>query len=187
MTMSEMEAESIPLDSTEPMASLPGWGRGRRVAMPSTDNPDPMEPASTSTRAPGDEGAGGGSSEPTSASIRALFKGRAKSYAKIAETLFQALGGWANAVTAHGLDTEAWLPDDDDMETVPPPLGRIAARRIKIGADPEQLSDIEDMGMAAVGLLVWAAKGIGALFEARREARRLLAGRAVHNETGDGQ
>lgn len=180
------ETESTLPDSTGQFMPLPAFGPARRTPLPGTDNPDPVDPEMMSATAAA-AGDGSGSNEPAAASIRALFKGRARSYAKVAETLFKAVGGWCNAVTTRDVDSDAWLPDDDDMETVPPPLGRIAARRIKIGADPESLSDIEDMGMAAVGLLVWAAKGIGAVFEARREIRRLEAGRAVHKETGDGQ
>lgn len=158
--------------------------------MPGPDNPDPLDDAeTTSTRTTGAAAAAAsGSSGQEPASIQALFKGRAKSYAKVAGTLFKAVGGLLNnAATPDGWESEAFLPDEDDEETVPPPLGRIAARRIKIGANPDQLTDLEDIGIAAVGLLVWAAKGIAAVAEARRERRKLEAGKAVYAESGDGQ
>lgn len=189
MTTTITETAPPPAPAPElpdsPMASTPAWGR--RIRLPGAGNPDPAP--ETSTAAAAADGAPSASSEQGTASIRALFKGRAKSYGKIAETLFKAIGGMLNtsASEAAKLDTDAWLPDDDDLETVPPPLGRIAARRIKFGADPEQLSDLEDIGMVAVGLVMWAAKGITAVAEARRIRRRLEADKAVYNDTGDGQ
>lgn len=172
-------AETSPGSAS--LASLPGQWSSRSLPDPDPEtlSDTPAEPA-----AAGAASRSGG--QP--ASIQAFFKGRAKSYAKIAEVLFTAVGGALNAAAQHELDgTTAWLPDDDDLETVPPPLGRIAARRLKIGVDPAQLGDIEDIGMAAVGLLAWAAKGVAAVFAARRARNKLEDGRAVYNETGDGQ
>lgn len=173
------EAPQPPRDSPL-LVTPPGWGP-RRPVLPSLDNPDPA-PESTA-------GGASASSGPAIASIRALSKDRAKSYAKIAATLFRAVGGILNtsAAASAGADTDAFLPDDDDLDVVPPPIGRLAARRIKFGADPEQLSDLEDIGMAAVGLLVWAAKGVSAIAEARRYRRRLEADKAVHADPGDGR
>jgi hypothetical protein len=144
-------------------------------------NPDPPLPPEDVGEDQGD----GRAPNEQPASIQAFFKQRAKSYAKIAETLLKAAGGLLNAQA--GTDSEAFLPDDDDTETIPPPIGRLMARRIKIGADPEQLTDIEDIGIAAVGLIMWAAKGLTLLWEERRDRRRAEAGRAVYSETGDGQ
>lgn len=175
------------------MADPPMFGPPRAI-LPGPANPDPAPPTSTSTRAtspaaadePGGRGAGGGSKDQT-ASIPGLFKQRSKSYAKVAETLLKAAGGWLHTSAGLGDDSEAFLPDEDDLDTIPPPLGRLAARRIKLGADPDELSDIEDIGIAAVGILVWLAKGFSGVLEARRARRRLEKGKAVHDETGDGQ
>lgn len=158
------------------LASLPGFGRRPPPPPNASSNPDQPIPAA--------ESAAGGDSKDEPASIPAFFKQRSKSYAKIAETLLKAAGGWLNAIGDE--DSEAFLPDDDDVEMIPPPLGRLAARRLKLGADPDQLSDLEDLGMAAVGIGVWLAKGITARWEARRERRRLEASAAVHRESGDG-
>jgi len=187
MTMtSTITDQAPPAPSENPdslVPSLPGWGRPR-TPLPGPGNPDPLPATEDSGRATAAAGDGSGSSGHETASIQAFFKGRAKSYAKIAGTLFKAVGGLLNsaAAEASGTDTDAWLPDEEDLDTVPPPLGRIAARRIKFGADPAQLSDVEDIGMAAVGLLMWAAKGVAAVAEARRQRRRLEADKAVYSE-----
>lgn len=157
---------------------MPGF-RAPRAVLPGAMNPDLPPPVDDEHQ--GDGRAPNG--QP--AFIPAFFKQRAKSYAKIAETLLTAAGGLLNARS--GTDSDAFLPDDEDTETIPPPIGRLMARRIKIGADPEQLTDIEDIGIAAVGLVMWAAKGLTMLWEERRERRRLEAGRAVFDETGNGQ
>lgn len=163
------------------MASLPGQWQAR-----SLPDPEPETMSDTPGDPPGDGAASRSGGQP--ASIQAFFKGRARSYAKIAEVLFSAVGGALNAAAQRELEgTAAWLPDEDDLDTVPPPLGRIAARRIKVGADPAQLTDIEDMGIVAVGLLAWAAKGVSAVFAGRKQKKRAEAGRAVYDETGGGQ
>jgi hypothetical protein len=167
-----------PPDS--PIAPLPMF-KTPPTPLPGAMNPDPA-PAVEDHQ--GDGRANGASAGQTT-SIPAFFRQRAKSYAKIAETLLTAVGGLLN--TRAGEDCDAFLPDEEDRETIPPPIGRLAARRLKIGADPEQMNDLEDIGMAAVGLAVWAAKGLSALWEARRARRRLEDGKAVHNDTGDGQ
>lgn len=175
--------DTAPAPRSSPlMVTAPGWGP-RRPVLPSTANPDPAPETATAAAA----GASGSSGQST-ASIRAFSRDRAKSYAKIAAALFSAVGGILNgtAERSAGAESDAFLPDDDDMETVPPPIGRLAARRIKLGADPEQLSDLEDLGMAAVGLLAWAAKGVSAMIEARRQRRRTEEGKAVHTDAGDG-
>ena len=166
------------------LASLPGF-RQPRPPMPSmTASPDQPLPGGEPGAAAAAEDGGRGSREQTT-SIPAFFKQRSKSYAKIAGTLLESAGGWLNKISDE--DSEAFLPDEDDLEMIPPPLGRLAARRLKLGADPEQLSDIEDIGIAAVGVAVWLVKGVNTLWAARRERRKLEQGAAVHRETGDGQ
>lgn len=180
-------AEALPPPHSSPlMVPAPGWGP-RRPVLPSTANPDP-DPQQEN-RAPAAAAGASGSSGQSTASIRAFSRDRAKSYAKVAETLFRAVGGILNgsASKSAGADTDAFLPDDDDLDVVPPPLGRLAARRVKFGADPDQLNDLEDLGMVAVGLIAWAAKGVSAVFEARRLRRRLEADKTVHTDPGDGR
>jgi hypothetical protein len=164
------------------LASLPKFGRPR-LPYPSAANPDQDLPIGDEHQC--DEPAAAAaarSSSGTPTSIQAFFKQRAKSYQHIAETLFKAIGGLLNARTVDGEISEAFLPDDDDLETVGPPLGRLAARRIKIGADPAQLTDVEDLGIAAVGLAAWLGKGITAALEARRARKRIEQDKAVYKE-----
>lgn len=139
--------------------------------------PDALDPDVTTASGPGSEG---GASPSPGTSIPAFFKQRSKSYAKIAEALLQAAGAWLNKASGEE-DAGAFLPDEDDAETIPPPLGRLAARRIKLG-DPGNLTDLEDIGMAAIGISVWLAKGVTSALNARRERRRLLDGAAVHQD-----
>lgn len=179
MSHAEQLAEHPPRDSLA-MASLPQF---RQLPPPPTPIDDPpADSPPTPGGAPG--GAQAAGTAGTGISTPEFFKSRAKSYAKIAEALLAAAGGWLNMASGEP-DSGAFLPDDDDEATIPPPLGRIAARRIKIG-DPGNLTDIEDIGMAAVGLGVWLAKGITAMLSARRERRRAAAGAVVHDESGNG-
>lgn len=172
---------TIPDPPTSPdsdLAALPGFSPPRALP-PSMANPDEPPPATTTPPA---NGSGAGGSSGSAASIQGFFKARAKSYAKIAETLLKAAGGLLNRAAA-GPDNdelEAFLPDDDDLETIPPPLGRLAARRVKFGADPDQLSDVEDLGMLAVGVLAWLGKGVVAVIEARRTARAAAREKAIY-------
>lgn len=163
------------------LADLPAFAPPP-MPLPSLRNPDAPPPGAD----PG-EAAPAGDSKQQKASIQGFFKQRAKSYAKIAETLLKGVGGMLHAAADLGEDSDAFLPDEDDLETIPPPLGRLAARRIRIGADPDTLTDVEDIGMAAVGILVWLAKGVGGVLETRRIRRRAEQDRAVHREPGDGQ
>lgn len=178
----ETPAQDNSPEETPELMPRPGF---RWLPRPGRANPDSLDPEATTTRDhdehQDDEGAAAKAA--TGTSIPAFFKQRSASYAKIAGALLQAVGGWANMLSGA---EEAFLPDDDDMETIPPPLGRLAARRVKVG-DPGNLTDIEDMGMAAIGIIAWAAKGAAAMLEARRERHRAEAGRAVHAEKGEGQ
>ena len=166
------------LTAPDSLASLPTYKP--KTPLPSAANPDPLPPGAGQA-AP----AGSGSKEQT-ASIPAFFRQRSASYAKIAGTALRALGGYLNMLSGE-LETDAFLPDDDDEATIPPPLGRLAARRVKIGADPEQLNDVEDIAQAAIGTLVWLVKGATTMLDARRERRRIAAEHALHTDRGDGQ
>jgi hypothetical protein len=175
--MSDPAPDPSPSDPDTPaLASLPGY-KTRPAPLPGRGNPDPLPPDAVT-------GAASSSSE-QKASIRAFSRERAKSYAKIAGTLMRALGGYLNTMSGEP-ESDAFIPDEDDDETIPPPLGRLAARRVKLGADPEQLSDVEDIAQAAIGTLVWLAKGATALFEARRARRRAEQDKALHSDRGDG-
>lgn len=149
-------------------------------------NPDPAPAGDGSASA-----SSGASPAPTltPAELAAAAKGKGKAYAKIAGALLHAIGGYVNMLVAVDADDKAFLPDDDDDETIPPPVGRIAARKIKLGADAENLTDFEDMAMAAIGLAAWAAKGITEHLTARRErgpkGKRQKPGAPVYDGTGE--
>lgn len=179
-TTTETEEAQTPPDS---LASLPAF-RPPRALPPSADNPDPAPQNLREHQ--GAAAADDARPKRDTASIQGFIKKRAESYAKIAGTLLKAVGGYLNAASGE-TDSEAFLPDDDDLADIPPPLGRLAARRIKLGADPDQMSDIEDIGMAAVGIGIWLVKGLSAMLDARRERRRAEKGKHVHTDSGDGQ
>lgn len=179
-TITGTEEAPTPPDS---LASLPAF-KTPRALPPSADNPDPAPQNLREHQV----AAAADDAKPKrdTASIQGFIKRRAESYAKIAGTLLKAVGGYLNAAAGE-IDSEAFLPDDDDLADIPPPLGRLAARRIKLGTDPDQMSDIEDIGMAAVGIGIWLVKGLSAVLEARRERRRAEKGKHVHTDSGDGE
>ena len=176
-TTTEPDQDQAPAStSPDSLASLPTYKP--KTPLPSAANPDPLPQGAG-------QAAGSGSKEQT-ASIPAFFRQRSASYSKIAGTALRALGGYLNMLSGE-LHTDAFLPDDDDEATIPPPLGRLAARRVKIGTDPDQLNDVEDIAQAAIGTLVWLVKGATAVLDARRERRRAAADHALHTDRGDGQ
>lgn len=149
------------------LAQAPGPMFRAPADPPGRWNPDPPPPGADGSASA--SSAGDPAPTLTPAELAATVKGKGRAYAKIAKALLHALGGWLNMTLAVDEDDKSFLPDDDDDETVPPPVGRIAARKIKLGADAENLTDIEDIGIAAVGLIAWAAKGITEHLSARRE------------------
>jgi hypothetical protein len=176
------DQEPAPAPRPPLMARLPQWGTPRRLHQPSPDTPTTDDSEATTAAAADDGGRG---KADTGTFTPASFKDRSKGYAAIATTMLRATGGWLNGVTRLP-ESEAFLPDDDDEATIAPPLGRLAARRIKLGTDPESLSDLEDLAQAGIGIVVWIAKGIGDTIEARRARKRIQADKAVHTDTGTG-
>lgn len=171
------------------LASLPAFRPRRQPPQAPYPAPDSSGdgggiPTATATAA-GQDDDRGGRARGTSTFTPASFKDRAKGYSAIAATLLRAAGGWLNGAVRMP-ETDAFLPDEDDEEAITPPLGRLAARRIKLGADAETMTELEDIAQAGLGMVVWLAKGIGAVYDARRERRRAQQGRAVHTDTGDG-
>lgn len=161
----------------DPLASPPGWAAVPSPP-PSPMNPDPSPSGQGAESGPAEGGASSGSAASTPASRR-LLASRGKAYQAIARAGLMAAGGWLNKLTAiEGIEDDSFLPDDEDLADIPPPLGRLAARRIKFG-DVENLSDIEDLGMALVGIAAWLAKGISSAWEIRRELRRAAADQAA--------
>jgi hypothetical protein len=169
------------------LAAMPGYQR-IPTPPPSATRPDPPGP---------DLGGYGGpaSSEPedrTPTSRRVLGKltaARTAPYEAIARGALRALGGLANARLAVDEADECFLPDNDDEKNVPPPLGRLMARRMPFDMDAADLTDLEDITAAGVGVIAWFLKGVTNLWEARRELRRAAAAAqaGVHRDPGTGE
>lgn len=160
-----------------PLLTPPGF-RSLPPPPPGPANPDP--PATTAAAA-GDEDQGAAAAaapRSTRTSIEApavLFRGRAKTFTKLAETGFKAVSGLLNRFAAVDVEDQSFLPDDDDLKMVPPPIGRLAARHVELPVDAEGMSDAEDMIAAAIALGAWGIKGIVDALDARRAARRATA------------
>lgn len=160
------QTDPTPAPDLSPEASqVPGPMFRTPDLHPGRWNPDPAPP--------GDDGASGSSASPaltlTPAELSAAVKGKGRAYAKIAKAALHAVGGLVNMRLAVDDDDKCFLPDEDDDDTIAPPLGRIAARKIRIGANADDLTDIEDIGIAVVGLVAWVLKGASEHLTARRE------------------
>lgn len=178
--------ETTPLDGP----TIPGPGFLPPPPLPpSSTSPDSPPTPGARTITPGDPGAGSSSTGLLAPTRIDIPKGRGKAYAKIAKGVLHAIGGLINSqVQVDELD-RSFLPDEDDDATIPPPLGRLAARRVPIGGDGDDFSDLEDIGMAVVGLIAWALKGLTEHLTARKErgpkGRRQPAGTVQYDGTGE--
>lgn len=160
-------------DPAEDLASLPGF-RTPPEPRPSRRAPDPPSPEDGAAAA----GAAAPSAPPRPLTPE-LFGKQAGAFTAIARALLIAAAGYLNMVAAVDDQDTAFLTDDDDEKLIPPPLGRIAARRIKLGQLAENYTDLQDIGEAAVGLLAWLAKGVTASLAARRDRKRAEHGKTV--------
>jgi hypothetical protein len=156
----------------EDLARLPGFGTAP-APRPSRRAPDPPSPED------GEAAGAAAPSEPQRPLTPPSFGKQAGAFTAIARALLIAAAGYLNMVTAVDEQDTAFLTDEDDERLIPPPLGRIAARRIKLGQLAENYTDLQDIGEAAVGLLAWLAKGITASLSARRERKRAEHGKTV--------
>jgi len=169
MPQQQRPQASLP-DPADPdlEVSLPGYQPVQPP--PGPGSPDPLPAGSQS--GPDAAGSGPGSSEPSGRiPTKPVSRLKAGAYEAIARGLLQAAGGLMNNWLATGEEDLVWIPDEEDEAVVPPPVGRLAARRIPIG-DGENLTDLEDIGTAAVGLLAWAAKGLVGMYKGRRGKHR---------------
>lgn len=173
---------------TEPSvtAARPGW-------LPVTRPPQADRPAGEQASGPGAASESTGSPTPPGtdpAADRKLFANKATTFTTIAGAGLEAIGGLLNIVAGAG--TPAFIPDEDDMASVPPPVGRILARRVKTSEDAN-LSETADMIAAGIGLAAWLAKGLLHVVDARIAARRqpqpgqAPAGTVVPGQVVDGQ
>lgn len=169
-------------------ANSPGPTPGRftmapaAAAPPGQSNPDPPQPEMTPADAgAGAAGSGSGSSEPsrwtTPTAVKSL---RSSPFESVARGLMRAIGGLLNRRFQVDDTDTSFLPDSDDDVLIAKPAGRIAARHLPL-PDKADLSELEDIGAAVVGLLTWASKGLISAWDARATRRR---GRAVARGTG---
>src|SRR5258708_14836948 len=161
------EPGQIPDLTQTPQAPVvvgaPGWrpGTGRR-ARPAESEPPAEAAGSSGTPTPP------GTDSPP-ANERKLFGAKSRTFKTIAEAGLEAGGGLLN-ITA-GTGTDAFIPDEDDLATVPPPVGRIIARRVSMSEDTN-LSEAADMITAGIGLFAWLLKGLILVAQARLAARK---------------
>jgi hypothetical protein len=161
-------------DPTSPSRDSHPWGTTDLAAAPGpgfAPIPDPLPGPGNPDQLPS------GTTDSASSGLRAptridIPKAKGQAYAKIAKGLLHAVGGLINRAIAVDDDDVSFLADEDDDETIPPPLGRLAARRVPIGKDGEDFSDVEDIGQALVGLIAWAVKGVTDHLQARNERGR---------------
>ena len=179
----------LPPDFLE--ANMPGPTPGRYAPVPerpSQANPD--DPGPDLTRAPADEGGGsppGSNGRPwaTRTPIKDIKSGP---FETVARGLLRALGGLVNGRVQVDDDDAAFIPDEEDDKLFAPAAGRVAARHMPL-PNRADLSELEDIGAAAVALLNWAAKGAIAVWDARasrRRARAALNGADTPVYTGEG-
>ena len=141
---------------------------------PSQANPDPPGPTIPANPAPtGDGGgSGSGSSGGRQWSIPTPVKDiKSGPFETVARGLLRAAGGLINRRVQVDDDDGSFLPDAEDDKMFAPAAGRIAGRHMPL-PDKADLSELEDIGAAAVALLNWAAKGLISAWDARAKSRR---------------
>lgn len=166
-----------PLDTSRPFP-LPGYQKIPAPANAAT-RPDSLPAGAVYGEAI--DGPGSRSSGDPTGSIRTepkLTPARSAPYEAIARGGLQALGGFLNSRLALRDDPDdmSFIPDVDDEKHVPPPVGRIMARRVPVDISRADLTDLEDMAAAAVTLAAWAIKGLSSMWRARSDRRRAAAG-----------
>ena len=154
-----------------PLLTPPGF----RTLPPPPPGPANPDPPMTTAAGDGDQDPAPRSTRASTDPPAALFRGRVKTFTKLAETAFKAVSGLLNRFAAVDVEDRSFLPDDDDLHTVPPPIGRLAARHIELPIEPEKMTDAEDMIAAAIAVGAWGIKGIVDALDARRAARRATA------------
>ena len=165
------------------MAALPAF-TSPPPPPPGPANPDPAPDLGLG---PGG-GAGPGSPARAGSSIPvSAFKLRAQAFGKIAGTALQAGGGLINRGLAAGEEDLCFIPDKEDVDTIAPPVGRLAARRVQVPVGEENVSDVEDLMAAGIGLFAYAVKGVADWVTARSRRRAAVTGAAViYPEDGTG-
>lgn len=144
-------------------AQIPAPGFDPPPTFPGPTHPDQAPTPTGDSSGQGSNGGGQGRT-PTE-----LIPKSGKAFGKIAEAALRAVGGLLNRMVAVDDDDLSFIPDEDDEDLIPPPLGRLAARRVPLGKNADDLTELEDIGMLLVGLIAYGLKGLTDWAEARRE------------------
>lgn len=108
-------------------------------------------------------------------------KGRTTVFTALAAAAFAAMSGLLNDRLALDDDDETWLADDQDVDAVSTPAGRLIARKLPLpeGTDTSDLVDAIDIGIATAGYVL---KNAMARARGLRERRRARNGAPVYQE-----
>lgn len=108
-------------------------------------------------------------------------KGRATLFTALAAAGFAAISGLLNDRLALDDEDETWLADEQDVDAVSTPAGRLIARKLPLpeGTDTSDLVDAIDIGIATAGYVL---KNAMARARAVRERRRARNGAPVYQE-----
>lgn len=98
-------------------------------------------------------------------------KAKAKAFAKLAGAAFAALTALLNLRLRVDEDDATWIADEEDLNTIGTPAGRLLARHAPLpgGEDASDLADGIDLGIGVAGYLI---KNSMAAAATRRERRR---------------
>jgi len=106
-------------------------------------------------------------------------RGRAAVFTKLAAAGFAALSAILNDRLAVDEQDETWLADDDDLDAVGKPAGRLIARKLPLpeGTDTNDLADAIEI---AIGVAGYVAANTREWVKSVRLRRRAAAGAAVY-------
>lgn len=190
----EMPARPGPLDEDrdeEQLQEEPGPQLDPDLAFgqPQAPRVDPLPQGATVSDAGASGSAGRTSRGASTASFPAGAKapnplaarGRAAAFAKLAAAGIAALSAVLNDRLAVDEEDETWLADEEDMDAIGQPAGRLIARKLPLpeGTDTSDLADAIEIAIGAAG---YVAKNTREWIRGLREKRRGRAGVAVYEE-----
>jgi len=106
-------------------------------------------------------------------------RGRAAAFAQLAAAGVAALSSLLNNRLALDDEDETWLADDEDMDAIGKPAGRLISRKLPLpeGTDTNDLADAIEIAIGAAG---YVAKNTREWVKSLRERRRARNGAAVY-------
>lgn len=184
--MSQTDPDSPTPPPSRPLENLVAQIPGFRTHPSRQPRTDPLDPEATTVESPSPPsepalsgGLDGESDEQlddplalssTTGPIpgpRQVVTGDPRAFARLFETLFRLIGRFFNARFTPGHPT-LWRPDEQDIDAVADPFGRIAGRHTRF-ASGEQANDILDGIEGAIGLTGYAVKNQDRTREWRRQ------------------